>query len=144
MMGSLLLAAMSIAAPVPKEPLKKELGLVGEWKTETFTAAGIDEPKPDEPDVSVFDSEGKFFHRKGLKGKMEERGTYTIDKTAEPMTIDLKSNERGGSWRGIFKIEDDTLTICATFLSDAPRPTTFEAPKDKIQILIVFKRVKKQ
>jgi uncharacterized protein (TIGR03067 family) len=143
MCGSLLFAALILGAPAPKGDPKTGSDLVGEWQVERITVAAEDEPPSADPKFHIFDSTGKYFHRMGTRGKQTEGGTYALDPKANPMSIDFELST-GGKWKGICKIEGDTLTLCITPLSNAPRPTTFESKRDSIDLLYVMKRVKKK
>ena len=144
MHGAILMTALALGAPALKEPPKKDGGIVGEWVVERLTIAAEDEPQPADCDRIMFDSAGKYFRRQGSTGELRKIGTYSVDVTAKPMTIDMEAHTPGGGkWQGIFKIEDDTLTLCLPPLERPARPTTFESPKDSFNQLYVYKRVKK-
>jgi uncharacterized protein (TIGR03067 family) len=70
--------------------------------------------------------------------------TIKIDASKSPMTIDLlRAKGKGGPvWRGIFKLEGDTLTLCRTTAVSDERPTKFETTEQG-GMIIVWKRVKK-
>jgi uncharacterized protein (TIGR03067 family) len=71
-------------------------------------------------------------------------GTYTIDATKSPITIDMKptgGNYDGKTLLGIVKIEGDTLTACFAE-PGKDRPTKFESPEGGSTILVVHKKVK--
>ena len=142
MFGSVIVTALILAAPGPKADPKKAVDLVGEWKVERVTVLGEDGPPPTGSDVFIFDPAGKYFDRDDPSGKLVERGTYIFDPKANPMTIDLEPIGRGGKLKGIFKIDDGTLTVCVTALPKNPRPTAFEPRNNLIDLLFVMKRVK--
>jgi len=69
--------------------------------------------------------------------------TYKIDPTAKPKTIDTVPTE-GVTELGIYKLEGDVLTICATLgQADKERPSEFNSKEDSGTMRIVLKRVKK-
>jgi RNA polymerase sigma factor (sigma-70 family) len=76
--------------------------------------------------------------------------TYKLDLDSKPKAIDIMS-EKEGTFKGIYKLEGDTLTICSTLGAVAvhlgrgaeERPTKFESKQDSFSMLIVLKRVKR-
>ena len=148
MSENVLIMALVLGAPVPKEPPKIDADLVGEWKKESFTFAGQIDPPTARPSFYTFDADGKVFHRLGVTGgKPVEFAKYTLDRKASPTSIDIDWDPGlpgGGKWRGIMKIEGDTLTLRMTHQSEGPRPKAFESPKDSVNTLEVFKRTKKE
>jgi len=75
---------------------------------------------------------------------MVTTGTYTIDATKSPVTIDLKP--KGGTYDGktllgIVKVDGDTLTI-AFAEPGKDRPTKFESTEGSGIVLAVHKKAK--
>lgn len=72
------------------------------------------------------------------------RGTYVTDSGRTPAQIDFRHTEgtlKGKTWRGIYRLEGETLTICdnAPDLT-RPRPARFVTKAGSGSICIVFKR----
>jgi uncharacterized protein (TIGR03067 family) len=68
------------------------------------------------------------------------KGTYTIDPSASPGTLDASRagpNGRVEQYLGIYSVEGDTLKWCVT--RQKRRPTTFETSKG--QFLLILRRV---
>jgi uncharacterized protein (TIGR03067 family) len=68
-----------------------------------------------------------------------------LDATTNPRLIDLEFKQPGlnGVLEGIYKIEDDTLTLCLYSVPDArQRPAEFTGKEGSNQFLIVFRREK--
>jgi uncharacterized protein (TIGR03067 family) len=70
------------------------------------------------------------------------KGTHVLDPSQNPMTID--STDTAGpfenmSLKGIFKLEDDVLTLCFG-IPDGDRPKEFTTRNGKACILHVWKR----
>src|SRR5262249_44452747 len=74
-------------------------------------------------------------------GKEELKITYTVDASKTPKAIDMAYKSTTGeavTWRGIYKFEGDTLTLCRAI---DKRPEEFKAA-EKGMALIVWKRAK--
>jgi RNA polymerase sigma factor (sigma-70 family) len=68
--------------------------------------------------------------------------TYKLDPAAKPKTIDVLT-EKEGTFKGIYKLEKDTLTICATLGRGATeRPAEFDSKEGSSTMLLVLKRKK--
>ena len=72
-------------------------------------------------------------------------GTFAIDASACPPSIDFRHAGEscgGRTWRGIYCIDGDTLTICDDEGDPTKgRPTSFDTGPDSGRVLVVFKRV---
>ncbi len=71
-------------------------------------------------------------------------GTYTIDATKTPMTIDMKAKggtSDGKTLLGIAKVDGDTLTV-AYGEPGKERPTRFESVAGSGVLLVVHKKAK--
>jgi uncharacterized protein (TIGR03067 family) len=81
------------------------------------------------------------------KGKMIYQGTYTIDSSQKPATIDFKNTAgqmKGRTWLGIYQLAGERLKICdnADDVSRA-RPTAFVTERGSGQVLVDFNRSKR-
>jgi uncharacterized protein (TIGR03067 family) len=86
----------------------------------------------------------------GNKVKFKEEATFTIDPGKNPKQIDLVVKngppEEVGTWKGIYKLQGDELTLCLV-LPNATRPTDFvinpgELDPAKMASLLKLKRIK--
>ena len=111
----------------------------GHWKLICGETNGQDEPEEDiERSTLVIVGNQHTV----TVGEAVMKGTHTIDPTQHPMTID--STDTAGpfeniSLKGIFKMEDDVLSICFG-APDGERPTEFTTKDGKATILHVWKR----
>lgn len=141
-MNAILLgAALVISAPALKDRPKKKPDLVGEWKVEAVTLPG----RTTSTSTGLrytFTADGKWLiHRDGQELVGHDRG-YAADPAATPPTLELIANTAAAQparRAGIFRVEGDTLTICAA-QAGAARPTRFE-PAEGVTVY-VLKRVK--
>lgn len=73
-------------------------------------------------------------------------GTYSVDESKKPATIDFVHTggaDKGKTWLGIFQLEKGMLTICDNALNLAkPRPTSLESRPDSGVVMVVCKREK--
>ena len=75
------------------------------------------------------------------------QGTYIIDPSAKPATIDFRNTAgemKGKTWLGIYEMEGDVLRICdnADDLARG-RPPAFVTGTGSGRVLISFRRVKR-
>ncbi len=98
------------------------------------------------PEDSFKDSQmtivGDRFTTKG-RGESAE-GTFTVDPTASPKTIDIaivSGSGKKATILGIYTLEGDTYTICSG-LPNGPRATEFSAKAGSKRGLQVMKREK--
>ena len=90
----------------------------------------------------TIDADGKTTARS--EGKVFIAGTTKIGPAESPMTIDMSYTEgyiKGQTALGIYKIEDDLLTICRA-APDKPRPTEFSSRPGSGHTLMTYKREK--
>ena len=87
--------------------------------------------------------EGKTF-RIQENGKTIHEGTLEVDASARPATIDFKHtgpSSGGKTWRGIYKVDGSTLTICDNAADvHKARPASFDTGPDTGLVRVVFKR----
>lgn len=78
-------------------------------------------------------------------GEQTLKVTYKLDRTASPKAIDLTYRDdtgEGRTFRGIYKLEGDTFTMCRPRRPEGERPREFAAPAGSEQVLVVMKRGK--
>ncbi len=72
------------------------------------------------------------------------RGTYSVDGSRKPVSIDFLHTEaslKGKTWKGIYRLDGDRLSICDNAPDMAkPRPTQFSTKAGSGYICIVFRR----
>jgi uncharacterized protein (TIGR03067 family) len=128
-------AACGVTAADAKDPT------VGKWRLESVVRDG----KPDDSlkgATRTHDADGKYTITP--VGGDTMIGTYTLDATHSPVTIDMKP--AGGRYKdktllGIAKLEGDTLTVCFAE-PGKDRPAKFESAPGSGLVLAVHKKVK--
>jgi len=77
-------------------------------------------------------------------GKEKRTGTFKLDESKTPKTLDIISDagpNKGKTLKAIYKIEDDTFTYCVA-PPDKDRPTEFSGKEGSGHTLLVNKREK--
>jgi uncharacterized protein (TIGR03067 family) len=133
---SLLLAAQTPKEDASKDDLKK---LEGTWEVVQMERAGraLSSEQVKSLNFQVTFKEKQIRSR---TGSITTEGTYQIDATKSPRTIDV-TDRAGKLERGIYKLDDDTLTV-VTAPTGADAPTSLEPKSGSSQMLLVLKRVK--
>jgi uncharacterized protein (TIGR03067 family) len=123
----------------------KAAKIEGTWIATVIINDGekVSEANVKQAKLTVIFEDGRYRVVKG--GNEVESGKYTSDASKKPATIDLaiveiKGDDKGKVQLGVYKIEDDVLTIAMTPAGSKERPKDF-APLAKGEIT-VLKRVK--
>jgi uncharacterized protein (TIGR03067 family) len=86
---------------------------------------------------------GNGFQIQSMDGTLLYAGTARVDPSAKPAAIDFDHAAgilTGKTWKGIYTLDGDTLTICDNAANlDKVRPTTFETTDGSGYVLITFK-----
>jgi uncharacterized protein (TIGR03067 family) len=140
MFGSALLI---VAADDPKDLVKKEYDrFEGTWKMESFTFDGKPSPIEDFADFRMT-LKGETFST--VTAQEKTKGTYTIDPSKSPKTIDItfSGEQRDGvTMLGIYELDGDTYTVCLPAGPAKERPKELASKPGSGLVLEVFKRVK--
>lgn len=148
MTGTLLFIVLAVGAPALKSPSAQDVGLVGEWELVARIVGGKPEPAPGPPRAFIltYGPDGNGQRRQG-DDPPDRDFRYVIDATAHPMTLDEIHRSAGKPTvvrKSIFKVDNDTLTVCMAAGLDGDRPTSFESTRDPTTWLYTFKRVRKK
>ena len=130
--------AIIVAAPAPKEAKKPAPTILGEWALESAVFMGMPIPAPKGQSTITFMADGKCISSEAGAAK-PENATFTHDPKMKPAHIDVIEG-KNTKMAGIYKIEDETLTICISI--EGVRPDKFVA-NDKI-MMMTLKRIKKE
>jgi len=125
----------------PAEDAHKKLQ--GTW---TATRAERDGKAADDVVGNRLSFTGNRFRIQSRDGKPLYSGTVRVDPGAKPAAIDFEHTEgaqQGTAWKGIYRLDGDTLTVCDNAPNlDKARPAAFEAKSGSGYVLITFKRAK--
>lgn len=143
-------------APKPVEPKPadkkddakgKEAGLVGSWAVDKFELDGkaMPVPPPAAGIVHKFDKDGGVQVTGGPGGE-EMTGTFKVDTSASPKTIDLtlksKAN-REQTHTGVYELDGDTLRLAMPPVPGGARPKDLKGAAPFAPVM-VLKRVKEK
>ncbi|HEX3146705.1 MAG TPA: TIGR03067 domain-containing protein [Gemmataceae bacterium] len=132
------------AAPALKDPPPKEPAMFGEWLRVGHTEAGMSVAPDHEAHHQMFSPDGGWEYTYGGRQGSGGGKSFVINPRQSPATIDIHMGPVGrvpANWRGIYKVEGDTLTLCLV-TGDRDRPKEFESTADKPTTIWVFRRVK--
>jgi uncharacterized protein (TIGR03067 family) len=134
-------AALAPAAPALKDRPPKEPPIIGEWFRVGHTEAGKPVPTDRENHRQVFRADGAWEYSYG-GGQPNGGMRFVTDPKQSPPTVDIQINAAGmAHYRGIYKVEGETLTLCLV-TGDRERPRAFESSPDRPTTIWVFTRVK--
>jgi uncharacterized protein (TIGR03067 family) len=120
--------------------LKKELtALQGKW-TFVKLESGGKEPEDFKGSTMEFLNDGKTVQF--AKGDLVKKGTFEVNPATKPKTITIFPNDEGNVMFGIYKIEKDVMTICATERVSDRRPTEFALKEGKKFVIVTAERTK--
>lgn len=123
-----------------------EKHLIGTWVAVSATNAGKNVADDLLKSASIVFEDGKFT---ASLGEIVDKGTFKIDRTRKPNSIDLISNyppkkgkgKKSGPTLGVFELAGDTLTVNFSMDSDK-RPTDFTSTAENKNFVVVYKRKK--
>jgi uncharacterized protein (TIGR03067 family) len=132
----LTVSLLLLNAGEPTGDLKK---MQGTWEAASFVIEGKELPEKERKALKLIvkGDRGTF-----TRGDKTTKGTYTLDESVLPRTIDITITEgpdKGKKKLGIYEIKGDVLRLCAGPLG-GKRPTRFESAPDSGVWLEEWKR----
>jgi uncharacterized protein (TIGR03067 family) len=138
------LAVFLLAGDNAKEDGKKELKkFEGTWQAVSVENDGVKAPD-DELKILKITIDGDKYTVKS-EDNVVSRGTFKVDPSKKPKTIDITHSEGDGSGQGmlgIYEFDGDTMKACYARPGEA-RPAKFSADAGSGNQLIVCKKVKR-
>ena len=136
-MHALLFLGLLLADDATKDAANIE----GTWVVESATAEG--KPEEDVQGDKLTFEKGMLTIKSKKENKKEEKGTYKLDPSTTPRSIDFQEQGKDKVMKGIYKLDGDKLTICVSPEAETKRPTEFSAKAGSAQMLLELKREKK-
>jgi uncharacterized protein (TIGR03067 family) len=139
MLGTAAVAGVAIGSE--KMASANDVGnLRGKWTAVRAERDGL--PAADITSHVLLIEDGKFSITEN--GVTIFGGTLWLDEVATPWSIDFRHTgytKAGNTWRGIYRIDGDTLTICDNAANmKRSRPTSFGTEANSGLVMVVFKR----
>jgi uncharacterized protein (TIGR03067 family) len=139
MLGTAALAGIAIGSE--KMASANDVGnLRGKWTAVSAERDG--RPAADIAGHVLLIEDGKFSITEN--GVTIFGGTLWLDESATPWAIDFQHTgytSAGKTWRGIYRIDGENLTICDNAANmKRSRPTSFGTEADSGLVMVVFKR----
>ena len=132
----------ALAAPIPKEKdkpkPKDEDAIQGTWQLDTLDAGGVAPPPVELQKIRFNFKDGGLEVTHDMMPR-DKKGTYRLDPTAKPKTIDLVEGN-GQTALGIYELDGDTFKICLAEGQNAARPTEFKPAGARV-VVVTFKRM---
>jgi len=140
----LLTVVLLVAASAPPEKEKTdEENMQGNWTVVSREFMGRKAPEAELKALKVTIKDGTMTMDDGTK---KHKITYKLDPSKKPKAIDLTNLDgKDGKdlTRAIYELDDDNLKICWSEKDPEYRATKFASDEASAQIMIVFKREKK-
>jgi RNA polymerase sigma factor (sigma-70 family) len=116
--------------------------LQGKWR---IVSAEIGGKKPSDDEFQRMQENPVEF--KGDTVRIRLQSDYKIDPTKSPKEIDITpqegpENEKGKTFRGIYRLKGDEMTLCISMMPDGERPTGFTSQPGELVGVVVLKREK--
>jgi uncharacterized protein (TIGR03067 family) len=140
--ATIALAAATVADEAADKKDKEKLQ--GTWTAVSGEKEGKEDPEAKEHTL-VFDGD-KFSVKKG--DKIVVRGTFKIDASKSPKTMDIEISEgpedvKGKTAQAIYALDGDDLTWCVAEPGSSDRPEKLATKEGVKHMLVKLKREKK-
>ena len=139
---SVLLASIALAAGIGGQAGKPQARPASTPVQGTWVVASINgQNAPSGAEEMTLTFSGDKYEQ-ALGGQVNERGTFKVDTSKKPMTIDLaigEGSDAGKAQLGIFEVTGDTMKLHLDAPAGGQRPTDFTA-KDNAFMVIAKKK----
>jgi uncharacterized protein (TIGR03067 family) len=119
--------------------------LSGAWTLSYGEVDGKPVPEAIRAQTKLITDRDKFSLSTGAQTGTSEEGTFTIDPTKKPKTVDSVQGtgpDKGKTFLGIYEIIDDNHKRACWAPAGKPRPNDFTSPPGSGHILQVWERAK--
>jgi uncharacterized protein (TIGR03067 family) len=146
--GWYLIRWLDPPAVLNSAPMDDEAALQGEWQAVEVRVGGKTSSEEDEDVRSTrIAFSGREMVNLSISG--EQKRTFKLETEFTPKHIDITfrgGRDKGKTVFGIYKLEDDRLTICFApgDKESIKRPLDFQSGKDDGQVILVLKRSKEK
>ena len=104
--------------------------IVGDWRMQTLNGRSVLIPR-----VVTFRPDGTTLTRYPNGPMPVERGRFVVEPSASPPEIDFEYPD-GGTVKGIYRVEGDTLIICHAQVAAGERPREFTGVDDETALCV--------
>lgn len=118
--------------------------LQGTWHLTSCEKEGKKLPADQIKNVKIVLTDGKYQFAEGKGADDDTKGTFKIDASKKPLTIEATPDDgsaKGKSIKGIYELKGDTFTVCFSKPGSAKAPTEFKSKAGAM--LQTWTRVKK-
>lgn len=122
---------------------KPEAALEGAWNLVGLEQGGAKQSEADLKGSTLTFKENRYIFK---IGKETEEGTFKVDSSKKPNTLDLAittGEDKGKQQLGLVEITGDTLKICVDVPGATNRPKELKSPASTNVLLFVFKKMGK-
>lgn len=133
----LLIASLATAADKPGHEL---VPFQGAWAVESITKSGAAVPDDQAQRLILVVKDNTRVIKDG--DELKSKATFTVDSSKNPKHMDITVSDgplAGKTYRGIYELKEDTLTICLALEGDK-RPDDLTAKEGSGRLLQVFKK----
>jgi uncharacterized protein (TIGR03067 family) len=138
-----VLVVFAIGILGAQEPKKEASKIKGKWSVVSLSQGGQALPAEILKDFKCTFEDKKYNNV--VNGQVAEEGEYTFDDSKSPKTIDFDikmGQDEGKKQVGIFKIDDDKMTMVLGAPGATERPTSFKVEAGAMVIEVIFQRAK--
>jgi uncharacterized protein (TIGR03067 family) len=143
-MGMLLAIGLLLGADATKEATMKEIDkFQGTWKLESLEMDGKKAPEDAFKNSRLIIKGDQFTWNDGT---VAYKGTFKVDVSKKPKTIDItftEGPEKGNTIVGIYELEGDTYKVCLNVINRKERPKELASKAGSGYVLEVLKREKR-
>src|SRR5262245_50585464 len=136
MMRTLTIVGLVALGALGNSAVQERVRLDGTWVVTTMTVNGRLIPGP----LGSFTFDGRMYEQ-SVDGNVIGRGTFRLDQTKKPMTIDFivaDGGSRGSIHLGIIDVAQSRMTLQLNVLADNDRPLDFK-PRAQAYLIVASK-----